>query len=896
MSKAFYHAAERFCIVEVGSSLIICLYLPALIDDTSRDIILGTLTEVQAIASNFPTHSIICGGDFNVNMLSHCRENEMIIDFMNIFGLKLCTSVISSNNNIINHTYRQETLGHFSLIDFLMISTDLVAGLCDYDIIDNALNISDHNPVRIAISSTQLKVLMTKNVSVSNDKVSSSRIPVTYKCYRWDHACLSRYYQRTYVLLNPVYDSLMSVYSRLMGIKSRCCYNNSYLSEGLDMEGCYKESVKLIEYIYSTVIASLDEAAQKTVPKINNNFFKFWWDQEMDALKEESIKSHKSWIDHGRPRHGLLFDRKVKAKILYRKAIKQRQKRVQTEVSGSLADALCYKDSSTFWKMWKNKFNNKMTQATQIDGINDDMQIADNFAELFGKSCKDNISFTDKTRNMLVDRLKDYSGDNFDHDSITVELVTSIIDKLKFGKAAGIDSMSCEHIRYAHPVVTCILAKLFNLMSAFNYVPDEFGKGVIIPIPKGQDKHAHSKSDNYRGITISPVISKIYELCISKSLHSYLKTSGRQMGFKKGVGCSSAIFAVRKTIDFFTSNSSTVNICTVDLSKAFDRISHDLLMIKLMDRHVPRCFIDLLRCWYDKMICTVKWGSAYSKFFSLSAGVRQGGILSPALFAVYVDVVLDKLEKSKLGCFVQNCCSNSYMYADDLILLSISIKDLQLMIGLCELEFKAISMEINVKKTECLRIGRRHAVAVKEMCVLDQRIAWKQELKYLGLVIVSANSFKANLQSVKQKFFRAVNSIFGKVGMHTSAELLCALINAQCVPILFYASEVLSWKAKDVRSMTFAYNQAFFKIFRTFDPKVVRECQFYMRILPFDLLLDLRRLNFLDNVDNVCFNRNNDVDLAVIMQKYGMTRMIIGSNNWKHLMWAFFSSQIDTYA
>ena len=78
------------------------------------------------------------------------------------------------------------------------------------------------------------------------------------------------------------------------------------------------------------------------------------------------------------------------------------------------------------------------------------------------------------------------------------------------------------------------------------------------------------------------------------------------------------------------------------------------------------------------MFCAVKWGLKISTFFSLTSGVRQGGILSPALFAVYVDDVLNKLENSKLGCVIKNKCVNSFMYADDLILLSISIHDMQI--------------------------------------------------------------------------------------------------------------------------------------------------------------------------------------------------------------------------
>ena len=143
-------------------------------------------------------------------------------------------------------------------------------------------------------------------------------------------------------------------------------------------------------------------------------------------------------------------------------------------------------------------------------------------------------------------------------------------------------------------------------MTVFNYVRNDFGQGVIIPIPKGEGKLLHNKSEDYRGITVSPVISKVYELGLAQFLNKYLYSSERQMGFKKGVGCSNAIFSVREVVHYFTSNSSKVNICTVDLSKAFDRISYDIMFSKLIDRNVPRCVIEIIRDWYGKMLSAVK--------------------------------------------------------------------------------------------------------------------------------------------------------------------------------------------------------------------------------------------------------------------------------------------------
>ena len=112
--------------------------------------------------------------------------------------------------------------------------------------------------------------------------------------------------------------------------------------------------------------------------------------------------------------------------------------------------------------------------------------------------------------------------------------------------------------------------------------------------------------------------------------------------------------------------------------------------MKLMDRNIPRNIIQVLRVWYSKTFSFVKWNSSLSHKFQLTAGVRQGGVFSPSLFAIFVDDVLEKLQRSSLGCRLKGLMFNAIMYADDLLLLSSSITDLQKMVNLCVREFEAI--------------------------------------------------------------------------------------------------------------------------------------------------------------------------------------------------------------
>ena len=130
----------------------------------------------------------------------------------------------------------------------------------------------------------------------------------------------------------------------------------------------------------------------------------------------------------------------------------------------------------------------------------------------------------------------------------------------------------------------------------------------------------------------------------------------------------------------------------------------------------------------------------------------------------FVNKVLVKLQKSGLGCHIAGMCYNAFMYADDLLLLTISLCDLQLMVNICLNEFNDLDLKINVKKSVCMRIGRKHNERIDAVVIDNVSLEWKQEIRYLGIYFVSAKSFKCNLQNARQNFFVALNGIFSKIG------------------------------------------------------------------------------------------------------------------------------------
>ncbi len=114
-------------------------------------------------------------------------------------------------------------------------------------------------------------------------------------------------------------------------------------------------------------------------------------------------------------------------------------------------------------------------------------------------------------------------------------------------------------------------------------------------------------------------------------------------------------------------------------------------------------------------IVCVSWGSAVSRFVLFNCGVRQGGVLLPHLFAIYIDDVIKKILNSKYCCKIKFTWVSVFMYADDLLLLSPSVTYLQSIIRIAEDELANLEFSINASKSICIRIGDRYNATVRTL-------------------------------------------------------------------------------------------------------------------------------------------------------------------------------------
>ena len=141
----------------------------------------------------------------------------------------------------------------------------------------------------------------------------------------------------------------------------------------------------------------------------------------------------------------------------------------------------------------------------------------------------------------------------------------------------------------------------------------------------------------------------MFESVLLLKFAEYLSTSDNQFGFKSCHSTDLCIYTLKEFIDYYKTRGTTVYVTFLDSSKTFDRIDHWLLFDKLIKKGVRLFIIKLLVFWYSRQRMFVRWGDTCSTSFCVTNSVKQGRIISPMLFNLYMDDLSLMLNCSGIG-------------------------------------------------------------------------------------------------------------------------------------------------------------------------------------------------------------------------------------------------------
>jgi len=559
------------------------------------------------------------------------------------------------------HTWRNKQETQTSLIDYIFIPEDLKSAVVNTKIHNSmSFETSDHFPVSVSFLGDNF---------ISGQKQWSTR---PLKWLRANQMELDMYRTEVDLIL------------------------------GSTIPDCHNINKDRIENYCDAITSALHSSAAQYIPRgVYRPYLKpYWKGSSLDYYHFHMREAKRNWVSRGKPRDKSdpTYCEYKKQKCEFRRQHRQAKRQWNKEKYINIA-AASEVDIGEFYRTVR-KQRRKKESVTTLEYGGSTADTPASICELWGEYYSHLLSPLersdfDKDFYLEINKRKceiarnqstEGDGDVIMHDDFTSTEIQSVIKGLKLKKAPGPDCITNEHIHYSSPLFIKHLTCLFNMMIRHCYLPMSFRVGTIIPLYKGNNK-VKSNPSNYRGITLTSAVGKIFEKILLNRIEAYLqsKTCGfphkLQCGFRKGYGATISTFIIKEVITQYIDRGSNIFTVFLDNEKAFDRIWHNGLLVKLYNLGIRGRTWRLIQQSYEESSAIVMHDGCSSSAFSLKQGVGQGRVLSAFMFLVYIDDLIKELDKLSTGPVIGGEHVPGTLLADDTTLISPTPTGLQSMLS-----------------------------------------------------------------------------------------------------------------------------------------------------------------------------------------------------------------------
>lgn len=264
---------------------------------------------------------------------------------------------------------------------------------------------------------------------------------------------------------------------------------------------------------------------------------------------------------------------------------------------------------------------------------------------------------------------------------------------------------------------------------------------------------------------MSSIFGKVFDLIFLNKFYDSLSTSERQFGFKRRHSTDMCTMVLKESLAYYTVDGGVAFCTLLDATKAFIRVTYCKLFRILMDREIPNVYLRLLLNLYTNSVASVLWNGVSSQRFCIENGVRHGGIISPILFCVYIDGLLQRLHESGVGCYIGHVYTGALAYADDVVLLAPTPSAMRIMLKVCEGFAKEFSVVFNASKSVCMQVSKgapkTFRLSVNELSFsLDGNIlGFANKCSHLGHVLSSCLDDKSDILRGRSYVCGKVNDV-----------------------------------------------------------------------------------------------------------------------------------------
>jgi len=770
------------CIIDIPEccKLIVCnVYMPCDLMNTSEDVIYREiLNEIESVInSHHDVDYVLIGGDMNTDV-SRTRSGHSLLlkEFCDSLGLRLC---LSSPNSSIDFTYYNEASGSHSILDHFIVSENLFHSIESYSCLHRGDNLSDHVPVCLRLN---LSVCYLSQPPESHaPRPSWARVTA-------EQIAAYRHHIR---------DSLSDIH---VPFEVFAC--NMFECEDVEHRN------KIDEY-YLALVEAIISATRSCVPTCRKKD-KAGWSVHVKESQKEAIFWNRIWLASGRPNTGWVYEIRRRTRANYKRLARWCTRNQESLSAERMAHALSSNNSRDLWSEVKRVKGNSHMHASKVDGAEGVSDVCDVFRDKY-ESLYSSVSYNEDDMNVFIDEVSSRvrhckTGLCINHHSLNVNDVKEAVHKLKHGKSDVNTMLSSDNFIYACSDLFIHLSFLLNMMFSHSVVSNEMLLSILVPIPKNRKKSLYD-SNNYRSIAISSIIGKIMDNVILSKHANVLQTSDLQFGFKPQHSTTQCTYVVREVVDYYVNNRSPVFVTLLDASRAFDRVHYVKLFRLLLKRNMCPSLIMLLISMYVKQSLVVRWQNELSHQFHCKNGIKQGGVLSPVLFCVYMDELISRLVRLNVGCHLGHKYTGVLTYADDVTLLAPTYEATMEMLKVCEDCAKEYDILFNSTKSQVLFFPTPATRKLKPVVKLNNEVVeYTNRALHLGSYIGVASD-RANVEkAVNDLYIRA--NFLSSYFRFTSVRVMCNLFNSYCSS--FFGSPL--WNLNAIEPLCIAYRKCIRKI------------------------------------------------------------------------------------
>ena len=389
---------------------------------------------------------------------------------------------------------------------------------------------------------------------------------------------------------------------------------------------------------------------------------------------------------------------------------------------------------------------------------------------------------------------------NLKFQSVTVDNVSRIIDSLKPKTSSGVDCISNKLIKYVKNVIMEPLTVIINQMLNVGIFPDSLKISKVTPIYKKSDNTIFS---NYRPISLLPSISKIFEKIILEQITTYLDTNNlihkHQYGFRKNHSTEYAALHIVNYLNYELDRNRTPTNVYLDLSKAFDTLSHNILLRKLKHYGVCDSALNLMKSYLEDRKQFVQFDESISEMKAIHKGVPQGSILGPLLFLIYINDIPNSSNLFNFLMYADDttlyCCLEDIDSVNKELVLNRELKSVHLWLS-------ANKLTLNINKSKYMLFSKHKNTQLPKLNlkINNSNIQSTSEFNFLGLHINTKLNWDTHVNVIGNKISRVIG-IIKKLQIIFPKEILLSIYNALILPHINYC--LLSWGSGSVAKNIF---------------------------------------------------------------------------------------------